>query len=168
MSCLWCLIRAIRNTRSASTCAHVCRRARALKQKLWHSAKAKITLMVRRKHAKHVRIYIQREIIIALCALDILRKISTRVAPDWVGGNFPAARCNSALGEAHKIYCVRFYCYHLMRISTQIGAFIKRRVAGDYIRTVGGVGGHYWQPPLEALEENPPRAPPPPHSQKHA
>jgi hypothetical protein len=168
MSCLWCLIRERSEMHDPHPPVPACLppSARALKQKLWHSAKAKITLMVRRKHAKHA--HIQREIIIALCALDILRKISTRVAPDWVGGNFPAERCNSALGEAHKIYCVRFYCYHLMRISTQIGAFIKRRVAGDYIRTVGGVGGHYWQPPLEALQENPPRAPPPPHSQKHA
>lgn len=65
---------------------------------------------------------------------------------------------NSALGEAHKIYCGRFYCYHLMRISTQIGAFIKRRTL-RWLYTDGGWGR--W--PLLAVaapgpEENPTRA----------
>lgn len=64
---------------------------------------------------------------------------------------------NSALGEAHKIYCGRFYCYHLMRISTQIGAFIKRRTL-RWLYTDGGWGR--W--PLLAVaapgpEENPTR-----------
>jgi hypothetical protein len=158
--------RAIRNARSASTCAHVCRRARAHSSKNCGTerAKAKITVC---DGQTQTRIYIFKGklLLLSLCAGHSQKDFHSSCSRlGW------RQFSNSALGEAHKIYCVRFYCYHLMRISTQIGAFIKRRVAAAVIiygRWVGSVATTYWQPPLEALKENPPRATPP-HSQKHA